>query len=99
MAFYIFSKNKKNIQTLIDKTRAGGGCVNDCVLQYMNHNLPFGGSNNSGIGKSHGYFGFEAFSDQRGILKQPFSVSSSQILFPPYGKFKYFIAELLLKYF
>src|SRR5690606_17375062 len=65
LALYIFSKSKKNIDFILANTRAGTGCVNHNLLQFLNHNLPFGGSNNSGIGKSHGFFGFQAFSNQR----------------------------------
>jgi aldehyde dehydrogenase (NAD+) len=30
--------------------------------------LPFGGVGNSGMGKCHGWFGFEAFANARGVL-------------------------------
>lgn len=63
LALYIYSKSKKNIDFIMNNTRAGSGCVNHNLLQFLNHNLPFGGSNNSGIGRSHGLYGFEAFSN------------------------------------
>ena len=44
------------------ETSAGGTVINDYLLGYANPNVPFGGVNNSGIGKSHGWYGFEAFS-------------------------------------
>jgi len=51
-------------------TRAGGTCINHSAVHFFNNNLPFGGSNNSGIGKGHGWYGFQAFSNARGVLKQ-----------------------------
>jgi len=70
LALYVFSKNKKNIKRIINNTRAGGTCVNHAGIHFFNNNLPFGGSNNSGIGKGNGFFGFEAFSNPRAVLKQ-----------------------------
>ena len=67
---YIYSKDKRTIRELSTKTRAGSGCINHNVVHYSNHNLPFGGINNSGAGKSHGYYGFLEFSNQRSIVRQ-----------------------------
>jgi len=53
----------------------------------------------SGIGKSHGWFGFEAFSNARGILEQPTALSTIQLLYPPYTKLKQKLIDLTLRYF
>jgi aldehyde dehydrogenase (NAD+) len=87
LALYIFSNNKSNINYFIKNTRAGGGCINMVDVHFFNHFLPFGGSNNSGIGKSHGYEGFKAFSNERGILRQWFP-GAAELLAPPYTSFK-----------
>ena len=65
LALYIYSSSNKNINHIQNNTRAGGTCINNNAVHFFNNNLPFGGSNNSGIGKSHGYFGFQAFSNAR----------------------------------
>ena len=98
LALYIFSKNKKNINHIINNTRAGSTCINHNLLQFLNHNLPFGGSNNSGIGKSHGYFGFLEFTNQRSVLKQH-TISAVDLLMPPYTNFKQKIVDLTIKWF
>lgn len=97
LALYIYSKNKKNINFLLNNTRAGGTCVNHNLLQYLNHNLPFGGSNNSGIGKSHGYFGFLEFTNQRSLLKQH-TLGAVDLLKPPYANWKQKIVDLTIKW-
>jgi aldehyde dehydrogenase (NAD+) len=48
----------------------------------LHQNLPFGGVNNSGIGKSGGLWGFQAFSHQRSIVEDKLGLSA--ILSPPY---------------
>ena len=98
LAFYIFSKNQGNTAQVIEQTRAGGTCINNCVVHLGNHELPFGGVNNSGIGKSHGFFGFEAFSNQRAILKQH-TYGITEMLFPPYTGFKQKLSSLVVKWF
>lgn len=98
LALYIYSKKKKNINYIIDNTRVGSTCVNHNLLQFLNHNLPFGGSNNSGIGKSHGYFGFLEFTNQRSLLKQ-YTFGAVDLLKPPYINWKQKIVDLTIKWF
>ncbi|WP_027125659.1 aldehyde dehydrogenase family protein [Gelidibacter mesophilus] len=98
LALYIYSKSKKNIAYIMDNTRAGSGCVNHNLLQFLNHNLPFGGSNNSGIGKAHGFYGFEAFSNRRAMMKQH-TIGATDLLMPPYTNFKQKLIDLTLKWF
>ena len=98
LALYIYSKNRQNIERVIKNTRAGGTCINHNAVHFFHNNLPFGGSNNSGIGKGHGFFGFEAFSNPRGILKQWSPFSGIELMMAPYTKFKQLLVDLSIKY-
>jgi aldehyde dehydrogenase (NAD+) len=98
LALYIYSKSKGNIDRIIENTRAGGTCINHNAIHFFNHNLPFGGSNNSGIGKGHGFFGFEAFSNPRGVLKQWSPLSGIDLMTAPFTKFKQLLIDLTIKY-
>ena len=98
LALYIYSKNQKNIDWIMQNTRAGGGCINNSGVHFFNANLPFGGSNNSGIGKAHGWFGFEAFSNARGVYRQHIP-GALEMLVPPYNDFKQKIIDLTIKWF
>ena len=98
LALYIYSNNKRNTKKIIRHTRAGGTCINTNVIHYANHNLPFGGVNNSGIGKSHGFYGFKAFSNQRAMVKQH-TFGINELLFPPYTGLKEKLARLTIKWF
>lgn len=86
LAMYIFSRNNKNIENLIGNTRNGGVVVNNCGNHFYNTNLPFGGINNSGIGKAHGHFGFLEFSHARGIMRQGRWIMTTRFVAPPYGR-------------
>ena len=99
LALYIFSKNKNNINRIINNTRAGGTCVNHVGIHFFNNNLPFGGSNNSGIGKSNGFFGFESFSNARAILKQWSPINGLDNLTAPYDSKKQKLIDMIIKWF
>ncbi|MGM9969666.1 MAG: aldehyde dehydrogenase [Anaeroplasma sp.] len=68
LAFYVFSKNKKNIKYLISNCEFGGGCVNDTVVHLANSNLGFGGFKESGMGRYHGKEGYMTFSHYKSVL-------------------------------
>ena len=99
LVLYIFSRSKRFVRDVIDRTRSGGAVVNDTLIHFYQLNLPFGGIGESGVGKSHGWFGFEAFSNARGVLEQPTRLSTIQLLYPPYTKFKQKLIDLTLRYF
>jgi aldehyde dehydrogenase (NAD+) len=98
LALYIYSKNRQNIRQILRSTSAGGTCINNNAMHYFNHNLPFGGSNNSGIGKSHGKFGFLAFSNERAVYRQILP-SPLDFLKPPYNDKKMKFIKLILRWF
>ncbi|RZL28210.1 MAG: aldehyde dehydrogenase family protein [Pedobacter sp.] len=83
LALYIFSNNNKNIDQIIKNTSAGGTCVNDVLIHISNPKLPFGGVNGSGMGSSHGFYGFKNFSHERAIMFQR-SIDFNKMIYPPY---------------
>lgn len=98
LALYMYSKNRANTNKVIENTRAGGTCINNNILHLANPKLPFGGVNNSGIGKSHGFYGFKAFSNERSVLKQH-TFGVTEFLFPPYSRYKEKLARFTVKWF
>ncbi|MFZ4543563.1 MAG: aldehyde dehydrogenase family protein [Saprospiraceae bacterium] len=96
LALYIYTASNKKRDYILKNTRAGGTAINNNVVHYFNSNLPFGGSNNSGIGKSHGFFGFQAFSDARGVYEQIIP-SALEFFMPPYNNLKSKLVQLAIK--
>ena len=68
LALYLFTKNKELIRSVDQKLRYGGGCINDTIIHLASDSLGFGGTGESGIGKYHGKYGFEAFSHTKSIV-------------------------------
>ncbi|OIN90548.1 MAG: coniferyl-aldehyde dehydrogenase [Comamonadaceae bacterium CG1_02_60_18] len=86
LAIYPFSYNSTQVQYLIDHVMSGGVSVNDALFHVGQHDLPFGGVGDSGMGHYHGREGFETFSKLRPVFYQA-RWSSLKFLMPPYGKF------------
>ncbi|MVM30529.1 aldehyde dehydrogenase family protein [Spirosoma sp. HMF4905] len=82
LALYIHSRNRQHTQYILDRTSAGDTVVNETMLQFVNSELPFGGINNSGVGKSNGFFSFQEFSNQRGVMQRDFG--TMKFIYPPY---------------
>lgn len=70
LALYFFG-NESTADYILSHTTSGGACINDTLMHIGNHNLPFGGVGNSGMGKYHGKSSFYAFSNQRSVVKTP----------------------------
>jgi aldehyde dehydrogenase (NAD+) len=99
LALYLFTASHKVRERILAETSSGAVCVNDCAIHFLHHNLPFGGVNNSGIGKSHGYSGFLAFSNEKPVLKQKSGFTSVSPFYPPYTTTSRKLMDWFLKLF
>ncbi|WP_232835131.1 aldehyde dehydrogenase family protein [Pleomorphovibrio marinus] len=84
LAMYVFTEESFVKDYVLSNTSSGGVCFNDCAVQFGHSSLPFGGVNQSGLGKSHGFFGFKAFSNERAVLHQGTSINLLKSVYPPY---------------
>lgn len=71
LAFYVFTANGETAREWIQSVPSGGACINNCSWHLLNHNLPFGGRGNSGMGNYHGKYSFEAFSHTKAVMRTP----------------------------
>jgi acyl-CoA reductase-like NAD-dependent aldehyde dehydrogenase len=93
LALYHFDHDRARTERVLERTIAGGVCVNDTVMHIAQSELPFGGVGPSGMGHYHGHQGFLTFSKQKPVLFQA-RFSSLKLMRPPYGR----LAEALLKF-
>ncbi|WP_317208112.1 aldehyde dehydrogenase [Tenacibaculum ovolyticum] len=68
LAFYVFTTRKSFAKKMIAKYSFGGGTINDTMVHFANHRLPFGGVGESGIGSYHGKKTFDVFSHSKGVV-------------------------------
>jgi len=98
LALYIFSGSRRNIGRILNETSAGGVTINDVGTHFYNFNLPFGGVNNSGMGKAHGEFAFLEFSNAKAVLRQWAPISGAEMMYPPFNARKSRLVGWLMKY-
>lgn len=96
LAVYPFSYQKETVQHVIDHVMSGGVSVNDALFHVGQHDLPFGGVGDSGMGHYHGHEGFETFSKMRPVFYQT-RLSTMKFLWPPYGKFANTVLKFLIR--
>jgi aldehyde dehydrogenase (NAD+) len=82
LAFYVFSRSKRNIQKATQSISAGGICINDTLFHIVNAHLPFGGVGHSGMGVYHGKYSFDTFSHMKPVLHRKFWLDPS-FRYPP----------------
>lgn len=83
LGLYVFAENEDVAERILDATNSGDACVNDCSIHPLVPELPFGGVGNSGMGKYHGRWGFEAFTNARGVLYHSARIDPG-VKYPPY---------------
>ncbi|WP_166210870.1 coniferyl aldehyde dehydrogenase [Cognatiluteimonas telluris] len=84
LALYPFTHDRALADRIVDDALAGGVSVNDTLLHFGVHALPFGGIGASGMGAIHGHAGFLAFSKQLPVFRQSRWFAASDRLRPPY---------------
>ncbi len=87
LGLYLFSEDQSVTEQILNSTTSGDAAVNDCTLQPIIHELPFGGVGNSGMGKYHGEWGFRAYTNARGVLYHSTRLDLG-VRYPPYDRNK-----------
>jgi acyl-CoA reductase-like NAD-dependent aldehyde dehydrogenase len=83
LGLYVFTEDEDVAERILESTNSGDACVNDCSVHPLVPELPFGGVGNSGMGKYHGHWGYEAFTNARGVLYHSARIDPG-VKYPPY---------------
>jgi aldehyde dehydrogenase (NAD+) len=70
LAVYCFGGSAELEKRLKRSFRSGSLVFDDCLTQFVNMSLPFGGVGKSGTGSYHGRRTFECFSHSKSIMRQ-----------------------------
>ncbi|AXG71476.1 aldehyde dehydrogenase [Kordia sp. SMS9] len=97
LSLYVFSKDKKFANRMIERHSFGGGAINDTVTHFVNHRMPFGGVGHSGMGAYHGKGSFDTFSHKKSITHKKTWLDIPMRYAPYRGKLK--LLKTFLKYF
>ena len=69
LAMYLFTKNMKWANRVMQTQQFGGGCINEVCIHMMVKGVPFNGTGHSGMGAYHGEWGFREFTHPQTVLK------------------------------
>jgi aldehyde dehydrogenase (NAD+) len=84
LALYYFGNQGDYV---LRHTISGGACINDVIMHIVNHNMPFGGVGNSGMGSYHGKESFMTFSHRRSVVTTP-TLVDMPFRYMPYQLFR-----------
>jgi coniferyl-aldehyde dehydrogenase len=97
LALYPFTHDAATREFYLSRTMSGGVAVNETMMQFAQHDMPFGGVGASGMGHYHGREGFETFSKLRPVFQQG-PLSPVQLFFqPPYSKLSKRLMDFMIK--
>ncbi|MDD3192660.1 MAG: aldehyde dehydrogenase family protein [Oscillospiraceae bacterium] len=98
LAAYFFARDKKAVAALRHSFGYGGCCINDTILHLASPRLPFGGIGQSGMGESHGQYGFWTFSHRQGCYRR-LGGWELPLRYPPYTEKKLRWTEKVMNLF
>lgn len=98
LAMYFFSNRNDAIQSWMHSNPAGTTGINEVVLQVANPNLPFGGIQTSGMGRTGGIAGFKQFSNMRSVLRQTSRFNVLPWTFPPFTRRSLWLAKTVQRW-
>jgi coniferyl-aldehyde dehydrogenase len=84
LALYPFGFGSADLQRLTNLTHSGGMSIDDWGWHAFNHDMPFGGVGNSGMGSYHGVEGFRELSHAKATFKRH-RWFPMRLFYPPYG--------------
>jgi aldehyde dehydrogenase (NAD+) len=106
LALYIYTKNNKFKDKILQSTNFGGSMINESVMYYLHPEIPFGGKGLSGLGNYSGKFSFDTFSQQRpiveaGTFRDRFleGINIKFFRYPPFNKTKISLLKLFQRGF
>ena len=69
LAMYVFTRNMRWANRVMQTQQFGGGCINEVCIHMMVKGVPFNGTGHSGMGAYHGEWGFREFTHPQTVLK------------------------------
>jgi len=82
LAIYLFSEDPHVQRRFVAGSASGGVAINDVVNQIVPKELPFGGVGVSGMGRYHGKYGFDCFTNYRSVLRRSSRIDPG-LQYPP----------------
>lgn len=95
LALYLFSRDRAETEQVLRRSLSGGVTVNGCIYHAAQHSLALGGVGDSGMGRYHGFDGFETFSHKKPVFHTS-RLMPTWLMRPPFGPRMQWLLGLLL---
>lgn len=69
LAMYLFTRDMRWANRVMQTQQYGGGCINEVCIHMMVKGVPFNGTGHSGMGAYHGEWGFQEFTHPQTVLR------------------------------
>jgi Aldehyde dehydrogenase family len=70
-------------QAIAKRINTGSVNINDTLITFANHSLPFGGNKQSGVGRYHSKMGLRAFTNVKSITEFPWDLYNKELYWYP----------------
>jgi len=82
LAASVFTRDPRKGVAIAERLRAGGVCVNDCLVHAFIPNAPMGGMKQSGSGRRHGVEGLRKYCEQQTLVVDRLGLRSEPFWYP-----------------
>ncbi|MBS1272495.1 MAG: putative succinate-semialdehyde dehydrogenase [NADP(+)] 2 [Candidatus Marinimicrobia bacterium] len=82
----VWSRDKKRAAKIARELESGAVTINDHLMSHGMAETPWGGFKQSGIGRTHGAFGFDEMTEPQVIIQDRLSFSKRALWWHPYSK-------------
>jgi acyl-CoA reductase-like NAD-dependent aldehyde dehydrogenase len=94
----VWSGDMTKARRVASKLISGSVVINDVIINFVNHGLPFGGAKQSGIGRYHGDAGLQIFCHEKAVVEDSGKRKSEVHWYPYKGKYALYL-DLFRSYF
>jgi aldehyde dehydrogenase (NAD+) len=81
LAGYVFSRDQRAIDRVLQSLSFGGGAVNQTNIFLFTESMPYGGVGTSGIGNYYGKYGYDSLTHAKSVLISPPDVAIDHLLY------------------
>ncbi|AIE59425.1 aldehyde dehydrogenase family protein [Bacillus methanolicus] len=87
----VWSRDLAKARRVASKLISGSVVINDVIINFVNHYLPFGGAKQSGIGRYHGEEGLKIFCHEKAVVENSGNRLSEVHWYPYKGKYPLYL--------
>ncbi|MGG7508674.1 aldehyde dehydrogenase family protein [Plantibacter sp. YIM 135249] len=97
LALYVFSDDAETRRRFTRDTSSGALAFGVPAAHLLVPGLPFGGVGESGMGRYHGKYSFDAFTHEKAVLSKPLAPDTMSLIYSPYTQTRDRIVRIIAR--